>query len=197
MTQSYNQSRGVLCPRCGSQLLAGAAACRVCGLPTQQLQEPMIFPQEQPTQPQVRIQKQTAPQPPDAQPLRVIAMEKKYTLVACLKDLLLPGHGFLYAEVMSEGALVGLITIPLTVWGVINYMQLWITDLLTNLRSMGSYGYAPSFSASDNFKTWFIILSLIWLFARFIWLKECVARHNEKIMKEADVNQLAMLVKEK
>ncbi len=134
MTEGFNRIQEIPpCPRCGAAFVTGSKACVNCGLPVA-VQEQTSFSQTQPrsfAQQPVKERAVEREKQLDA-PLRVIAMEKKYTLVACLKDLLLPGHGFLYTEKMTEGAIVGLVTIPLTVWGVIYYMQLWFTDLLTN-----------------------------------------------------------------
>lgn len=121
-------------------------------------------------------------------------MQKKFALVACLKDLLLPGHGFIYTESMVEGAVVGLITIPLTVWAVLNYMQLYFTDLLNNLRNMGSSYSTADYAVSDNFKAWLIGITVAWFIIRCIWLYSCVKDHNKKITSLADVNQLITFV---
>jgi zinc-ribbon domain len=198
----FNQQ--TFCSNCGKELKPGVAFCNGCG-------KRVDVPGQQPAstiQTSAQSQKQSSTPPASSnhsgakghstqeeepQPLRVIAMQKKFALVACLKDLILPGNGFIYSERMSEGALIGLVTIPLTVWGVLNYLQLWFTDLLGNLRTLGT-GVAPDFTASDSFKTWLIGLSLAWFIIRCFWLYYRVQEHNKQITKLADVNQLVAFV---
>jgi hypothetical protein len=152
------------CTKCNNQLPQGGKFCRKCGTATNQ-----------------------------AKPLQVIALQKKFWLVACLKDLLLPGNGFLYTERMVEGALIGLATIPLTIWAILQYIQLWLADVLANLRLLGS-GYPADFSTSDNFKMWLIWLSIVWLVIRWGLLVKFVSDHNRKISQVADISQLAAFV---
>ncbi len=198
MNLAYALGGKKFCLSCKNELKPRVNFCTNCGVPidgyqTQKmnvLQQKFIESYDQQSEKQVPKAMPVS----TGQPLRVIAMQKKFTLVACLKDLLLPGNGFIYTEKMLEGDLVGLITIPLTIWSIIHYVQLWLSDVLSNLRFLGAYGYSPDYSISNGFLMPFLIISIIWLGIRFLWLWSSIQEHNRQIAKLADVNQMVAFV---
>jgi zinc-ribbon domain len=209
---TYTVGGKIFCSNCGNEVIPGKTFCSRCGTqfsftpPPMHQQTPPI--QQSSAQQQMgqtsnatpHFSPQHAQQQPnhqmhaEPQPLRVIAMQKKFALVACMKDLILPGNGFIYTEKMVEGGLVGLITIPLTVWAFIYYVQLWMSDVLTNLKNIGGYGYSPDFSTSNGFLTAFLTVSIIWFGIRCLWLWYKVNEHNKQIENLADMSQIVTFV---